>query len=92
MSRPKNKKYPARRYALLSLQYDRDPQGTSRLTVTSNPENEEDIKNVFHSMDKYVIARQLVRQSCVNATELSFLCEFFDEVRRELQLLVGPAK
>lgn len=89
----KNKqRFKALTYAILSLQFTRDKDGTPEFVITSNMEDEaRDSVNIFTGVDELMFARNLVRASNCTARELAFLCKFFRHVEKEMELML-PAK
>lgn len=75
-------KIPAKRNALISLQFYRDKSGKPNFLITCNEESE----NLFNGLDKSLplFAAGLVESNRLNSKELRLLCELFKEV--ELQL------
>ncbi len=83
----KRKPIAAKRFALLSLQFWKDKDGTPSLLVTSNPE--ENGKNIFSSewgVNSGVLARQLVKDNTLlGDQEKRWLVDFFEQVRAYLK-------
>lgn len=92
MRKSKKKIIPAKRDAILSLQFYRDKEGTPNFLVTSNPESDNDRVNLFTGVDELIFARNLALDNSMSIKELTFLCSFFERVRYELQLIVGLDK
>ncbi len=77
------RRYRAKIFAILSLQFYRDKQGTPNFLVTANPRK--DGEYAFTGVDKLIFAKEIARSELVSKEELLFLCKFFETVRKELE-------
>lgn len=76
----KKKIFKALLNAELSFQFYRDKMGTPNFLITCNPQKE---GRDFHTgIDRIIFAENLINSGTCSVSELVFLCDFFDEVRR----------